>query len=70
MMTAAAPTCSNSRASAGAVSDSSSQPSRILTVTGIDTARTIAATSRRRVGLAISAEPPPLLTTFRPGSPC
>ena len=64
-ITAAAPTCSNSRAKTGAVSDSSSHPSRILTVTGIEMARTTAATSSTaRSTWQSKAEPPPPRTTF------
>ena len=69
-ITPATPTCSNARARSGAVSDSSSQPSRIFTVTGIFTAATTAATrSTARSIWHIRAEPPPPLTTFRTGQP-
>ena len=69
-MTAATPACSKARAKPGAVSDSSSQPSRILTVTGMLTALTTADTrSTARSTWHMSAEPPPLLTTFLTGQP-
>ena len=69
-MTAATPASSKAWARSGAVSDSSSQPSLIFTVTGIRTAFATAATrSAARSAWHKSAEPPPVLTTFRTGQP-
>ncbi len=70
MMTAATPTRSNARASAGADSVASSQPSRILTVTGTATASTTAATSASAASAwFIRADPPPDRTTLLTGQP-
>ncbi len=70
MMTAATPACSNSWARAGAVKVCSSQPSRILTVTGMRTASTTVRTiAVVLAALHISAEPPPPRTTLCTGQP-
>ncbi len=70
MITAATPACSNSRAKNGALRSPSSQPRRILTVTGTFTDSTM---PRIRftvlVVLHIIAEPPPPLTTLWTGQP-
>src|SRR6185312_13080061 len=69
-ITPAIPTFSNSRASAGAVSESSSQPRRIFTVTGTLTDLTTASTSATAVAVwHIKADPPPVLTTLLTGQP-
>ena len=70
MITAATPACSKARASAGAVSDSSSQPSLILTVTGMLHAHHDPRDQiDRLVHLAHERRATPVLTTFRTGQP-
>lgn len=71
IVTAATPTVSNCRAKYGAVSWSSSQPSRIFTVTGTGTASTTLRTSSTVAPVVShrSDDPPPVLTTLRTGHP-
>ena len=67
---AATPTSSKVRARSGAVKFSSSQPRRILAVTGIFTASTMPLTSAAVLSSSvIIAEPPPTLQTLRTGQP-
>ncbi len=68
--TAATPTSSSTWARFGAVRLSSSQPSRILAVTGIFTALTIPRTSSAVLESSVIIDaPPPILTTFFTGQP-
>ena len=67
---AATPASSSTRARSGAVRLSSSQPRRILAVTGIFTALTMPRTSAAVLSSSvIIAEPPPTLQTFFTGQP-
>ena len=70
MVRPATPACSNSRANSGAVIWEESQPRRILTVTGMETASTTARTSSIALDIWHSmAEPPPPLVTLLTGHP-
>ena len=68
--TAAAPACSIMPATAGALTCSSSHPARIFTVTGMDTASAIAATTAAACsGVRIRLHPALCLAIFGTGQP-